>query len=218
MTNHNFAHRRRTRRNSATFLAVSAAAALQVACSSGPPDAEKLTGIKGLNAKMEAANAAQERVTIAQARAHYAGFTVKSYDTSHGTQVEYTSPNGRCYLWYPGNRRVLPCKWKIIKKDTKPAFGQRDRTINVTHICFSYPKNSRNPVTGHRGSDWQCSQALATHTDQNGKITFKLPSGFHPATVDKVKGDRFRLAARKAVPFVLEKKKYSFAELKRLAN
>lgn len=183
-------------------------------CKSQTTDVDRMTGIPGLSEKLAASNAAQEKVTIAEARKHYAGFTVKSYDTSHGTQVEYMSPDGRCYLWYPGNTRVLPCKWKIAKKPKKVWPGQNDKTINVTHVCYSYPENSRNPVTGHRGSAWQCSQAVVPTIHADGTVTMGIPAGFAPSTVDKVNGDPFGLARRSAVPFVMEKKTYSFSELK----
>lgn len=184
-------------------------------CASNPPDIDKVAGVEGLSEKIAAANLALEKVTVAEARTHYAGFTVKSYDTDHGTQVEYMSPNGRCYLWYPGNRVVLPCKWKITRQPAKTVFDKERAEVDIPHVCYSYPENSYNPVTKQRGSGWQCSPALAASTSESGDITFRLPApGFHPATVDKIKGDPFALARRKAVPFVLQKKTYSFAELK----
>ncbi len=191
-------------------------AGLLSACSSSPPEIDKIAGVEGLSEKIEASNVALEKVTIAEARAHYAGFTVKSYSPDHGTQVEYMSPDGRCFLWYPGNRIVLPCKWKVNKQPAKTVFDKKRPNITTPHVCYSYPENSYNPVTKQRGSAWQCRQALVTSTDKNGKITFMLPApGFHPATVDKIKGDPFALARRKAVPFVMQKKTYSFPDLKK---
>ncbi|MBL4556436.1 MAG: hypothetical protein JKP98_02155 [Rhodobacteraceae bacterium] len=40
--------------------------------------------------------------------AFYGGATYKSYSRAHGTQIEYLASNGRAYLWYPGNTRVVP--------------------------------------------------------------------------------------------------------------
>jgi hypothetical protein len=61
------------------------------------------------------------------------------YDPSHGNQLEYYAPNGRCYLWYPGNRGVVAGEWR--------AEGE--------YICFRYGANTYNPVTGEHGGEWE---------------------------------------------------------------
>lgn len=71
--------------------------------------------------------------------------TVMSYGRGHGTQVEYLGSNGMSYLWYPGNRVVLPAPWKY----------QKDQ------ICYLYGSNTYNPVTKERGGKWEC-QPIAT--------------------------------------------------------
>jgi hypothetical protein len=68
------------------------------------------------------------------------GYTNMSYGQGHGTQIEYLSPGGEAYLWYPGNKGILPGKWKLEGAD----------------ICFAYGGNTYNPVTGHRGGGWEC--------------------------------------------------------------
>jgi hypothetical protein len=67
------------------------------------------------------------------------GYTNMSHDAGHGTQVEYLSPGGSAWLWYPGNSVILPGKWKRSGEN----------------ICFAYTANSYNPVTGHKGGDWE---------------------------------------------------------------
>jgi hypothetical protein len=69
-----------------------------------------------------------------------AGQTIMSFDPGHGTQIEYFDKSGRTFLWYPGNRVVLPGAWKIQGED----------------ICFAYGANTYNPVTGQAGGNWEC--------------------------------------------------------------
>lgn len=45
------------------------------------------------------------------------------------------------YLWYPGNRVVLPAPWKLK--------GRK--------MCFLYGRNTYNPVTQKGGGDWKCT-------------------------------------------------------------
>ena len=63
-----------------------------------------------------------------------------SFDGGHGTQVEYVGSNGRTFLWYPGNKVVLPGRWKLQGKT----------------VCFLYGPNTYNPVTGVVGAQWEC--------------------------------------------------------------
>lgn len=68
------------------------------------------------------------------------GKTALFYDKGHGNQVEFYDPDGRCFLWYPGNTKAVPGQWLVS--------GQ--------NICFQYGKNTYNPVTGEKGDDWHC--------------------------------------------------------------
>lgn len=70
------------------------------------------------------------------------GYTNMSVDSQHGTQIEYLSPGGKTFLWYPGNTVILPGRWKRE--------GQ--------NICFSYGANTYNPATGQRGGGWECME------------------------------------------------------------
>lgn len=76
-------------------------------------------------------------------RAQFAGLTMMFHDSGHGTQIEYNAPNGRSYLWYPGNSVVLPAYWRV----------QGDE------ICYLYPSSSYNPLTQTRGGGWECQSA-----------------------------------------------------------
>lgn len=79
-------------------------------------------------------------VQAVQAAEAIGGYTNMSYDSAHGTQVEYLTPNGRAYLWYPGNSVIVAGKWK--------------KTGN--QMCFAYGADTYNPATGQRGGDWEC--------------------------------------------------------------
>jgi hypothetical protein len=68
------------------------------------------------------------------------GYTNMTFDSGHGTQVEYVAAGGISFLWYPGNRVVLDGRWKRQGSD----------------ICFLYGANTYNPVTGVRGGAWEC--------------------------------------------------------------
>src|SRR5690349_3582836 len=80
--------------------------------------------------------------TPALAAPQIGGYTNMSNDAGHGTQVEYLSPSGGAWLWYPGNAVIVPGKWKRAGKD----------------ICFAYTSGSYNPVTGHQGGGWECME------------------------------------------------------------
>jgi len=89
----------------------------------------------------------------------------------HGTQVEYFAPNGRAFLWYPGNTRSVPSYWKIEK-------GTRSHLI-----CFQYPANSYNRLTKQSGGNWECAKLgfwAKDITEIRGKDIFSLSSGRVP--------------------------------------
>jgi hypothetical protein len=69
-----------------------------------------------------------------------AGQTVMTYDPGHGTQVEYYDKSGGTWLWYPGNKVILPGRWKL----------------EGANICFAYGENTYNPVTGQSGGGFEC--------------------------------------------------------------
>jgi len=74
------------------------------------------------------------------------GNTLWSYsgpNLGHGTQVEYHSPDGQVFLWYPGNRAPVRGAWKV-----DGGFTPR--------LCYMYQENSYNPLTRQRGGKWEC--------------------------------------------------------------
>lgn len=79
-------------------------------------------------------------VAAASAAPKLANQTVVTFDPGHGTQIEYYDADGSTFLWYPGNRVILPGQWKLKGKD----------------ICYRYGANTHNPVTGQSGGGWEC--------------------------------------------------------------
>ncbi len=109
----------------------------------------------------------------------YSDRTFLTYDRFHGTQIEYHDPNGRAFLWYPGNFRAVPSNWKV--KFDGPGKGH--------DICWQYPTNSYNPVTKQSAlGKFQCSPDWA----------------YFPGVVQIVRGDPFDLSSGR-VPFRLSK-------------
>lgn len=57
------------------------------------------------------------------------------YQDGHGVYIEYTAPDGRLFMWYPGNNKVVYGEWGVQKVKNKPL------------MCFKY-FNSYHGVTG----------------------------------------------------------------------
>lgn len=89
-----------------------------------------------------------ESITAGQQsiRSYASNKTLIFYGPSHGAQIEYYSPSGDLFLWYPGNTRIVEGQWK---------------TQSNKQICYLYPISSRNPVTGQLGGSWECTHAAA---------------------------------------------------------
>ena len=82
--------------------------------------------------------------TPALAAPYFANHTLMTFDPGHGTQVEYYDNAGHSWLWYPGNRAVLPGAWKL----------------QGANLCFNYGPQSYNPVTKQVGG-WECEPLKA---------------------------------------------------------
>lgn len=112
-------------------------------------------------------------------QAYLTGTTVKSYSDpntgGHGTQLEYHSPDGKSYLWYPGNKTIVTARWRV----------QAD-TDNKPELCYLYGPTSYNPVLKTRGGTWECQS-----------LTFP-----NIGVGEGVQGDPFNLSSRK-VPFII---------------
>ncbi len=140
---------------------------------------------KGINEAFLIENSAR----VSKVKSYYAGNTVMSYNKPYGTQVEYFFPNGKTFLWYPGNRDVVRGEWKVNKG--KDGFPQ---------TCFRYQANSVNPYTKVPGGKWQCAQSIyIMFTDKQ-----------------RIKGDALGLS--KGLPFKLSKRKTSFKRLAKKAK
>ena len=53
----------------------------------------------------------------------------------HGFQVAYLAENGREFLWYPRNSRIVTADWKL----------------EADNICYRYATNTYNPATRKKG-------------------------------------------------------------------
>ena len=124
--------------------------------------------------------------------------TRMTYDSFHGTQIEYSTAGGKTYLWYPGNPVILPGAWKTETEQTVSiSEGGKKFAALFGVICGRFGANTYNPATGVVGSQWECEPA--------GKSELR--------TVDRRDGDVFGLAQSKAVPFVLPKDRTSLDEV-----
>ncbi|AVX02782.1 hypothetical protein MXMO3_00234 [Maritalea myrionectae] len=140
---------------------------------------------KGINEEFLIENSAR----VSKVKAYYKGNTVMSYQKPYGTQIEYFTPGGKTFLWYPGNRDVVRGEWKVgTGKDGYP------------QTCFRYQANSVNPFTKVPGGKWQCAQSIyMMFTDKQ-----------------RIKGDAFGLSQQ--MPFKLSKRKTSFKRLAKKAK
>lgn len=141
-------------------------------------------------------------INATQAIASFTDRTNLTYSEAHGSQVEYSTNDGRVFLWYPGNPMVLPGQWRACRHRLKASgFGKDPKEAVVFHyvmVCFRYGDNTYNPVTGKVGQSWQCTPA-AQH---------------RKALTQSEKGDALGLANRTSVPFVLGRSKTSLTDLR----
>ena len=118
----------------------------------------------------------------------YSGATFLDYSVQHGTQVEYLSPNGVAYLWYPGNAKIVSGQWKV----EGPSSGSK-----YARLCWKYGANTYNPVTQTRGGSFNC-----------------VPANRHIlAEEEYTRGDPLNLSSGR-VPFVLKREReYSLIQI-----
>ncbi|MBY0337671.1 MAG: hypothetical protein K2X11_13715 [Acetobacteraceae bacterium] len=134
-------------------------------------------------------------MTAAEAQAFFADRTRMSFMPIHGTQVAYTAPDGRVFLWYPGNGVILPGRWGIAEgASVHPWAGIPPGT---QFVCFQYGPNTFNPATGAVGGQPQCQQVDI----------------FRRWQVEDAPGDVFGLSRRATPPFVLPRERTSLAVL-----
>lgn len=114
-------------------------------------------------------------------RARLAGNTL-AFQDFRGAQIEYYSPDGRVWLWYPGNKRAVPGRYYTKQVDGPVnAFGDRPAVL----ICFDYGPNSYNPTSGKVGGE-ECDAAYAYIASIRGRRSgdvFNLASGNVPSVM-----------------------------------
>jgi len=133
------------------------------------------------------------KVDVAAAKAFVSNVTYRSFSWGHGNQIEHATADGRVFLWYPGNRVILPGKWKLLEVKIDTGFCIRKRL----KLCFLYGANTYNPVTGTRGAQWECGEY----------------ANFHDTRVEVVPGDPLGLAKMKVPPFPLPRDSQSIAQV-----
>lgn len=105
------------------------------------------------------------------------GYTVATDAIGNGIQIEYFAPDGRSYLWYPGNLSVVPAQYRYGL--FIPSDGSAGR---IGTIEFLYPSNSVD-MMGRRGGKWE-SRGISDYrvyvmASQQGDV-FNLSSGKVP--------------------------------------
>lgn len=98
------------------------------------------------------------------------------YRPQYGTQIEYLSPDGKTYLWFPRNQRIVQGEWKVQPN----ASGKSD-------VCFRYGANSRDPVTGKTGGAWECGRKYFAYLDILSGNPFGLRAGAVPVVIPDLK-------------------------------
>lgn len=111
------------------------------------------------------------RYTEADAQEMMTDRTDVSYMPGHGTQISYTSADGRAWLWYPGNPRILEGRWKL------------DDSKGMLQVCYDYGPGTRNPTMKDAPAGFQCG-------------SFHNQNIF---TLDTKRGDVFGLATAKVL-------------------
>ena len=140
-----------------------------------------------------------------ETRSLIADKTAMTYDRGHGTQVEFVAGNGKTYLLYPGNTVIVRGKWKLTRTSNPKVFD----------MCFRYPDNSHNPVTGQSGGGWSSGPRAFYFVAGWGCGA----AGFYVGDlVEGRDGDVLGLARSKEVPFVLARKKTRLDALIRLVT
>lgn len=110
--------------------------------------------------------------TEEDARTYFSGNTIRTHDSFHGTQIEYHAPDGRAYLWYPGNKGAVPSLWKTQSSGD-----------GGVQLCYKYPSNSFNPSTQNFGGEWECGAVYVRVRTQRERVVgdpFNLRSGRVP--------------------------------------
>lgn len=92
--------------------------------------------------------------TPAQVRSFISNTTSRSISRGHGNQIEFIAGNGRTFLWYPENARIVQGRWKTEMRDVRVM--PSNTTERRANLCFQYGADTFNPVTQIRGGAWEC--------------------------------------------------------------
>ncbi|MEO9822315.1 MAG: hypothetical protein ABJ370_05955 [Paracoccaceae bacterium] len=169
--------RRKNYLNAACVIAV----LLISACSSQSPNGQ-------FDPAEELSAYPRETFGAAGMQKRYSNATFLDYSREHGTQIEHLSSDGRAYLWYPGNKRMVVGSWLVRPNPRVPTVGE---------ICFQYGPNTFNPVTQQRGGRLNCTTSGAFIIKEN----------------EYTRGDPLNLSSGQ-IPFVLAKdRKYSLPRI-----
>jgi len=98
-------------------------------------------------ARRAAAEQTHEMAKTPPAVQQFLSNTTTKVWNAHGTQIEYLAADGQTFLWYPGNVAPVKGRWKL------------QMTRYGLEMCFLYGENSRNPITGQNGGQWECDMA-----------------------------------------------------------
>lgn len=142
-------------------------------------------------------------MSVDEFRSLLIGKTWMSYEPRHGTQVTYIAADGSAFLWYPGNRVILPSRWAIVQQRQHfmydhPELGRMQSMESTAVICFQYAGTSANPVTGNT-SGLECANSSVWQR-------------YHH---DSRQGDVLGLSTMVTPPFPLSKDKSTLALLLR---
>jgi len=113
---------------------------------------------------------------IEKEKEFFSGATLVALDQWR-VQIEYHSPDGRAYLWYPGNVAVNQGQWDVrARKDSWDLM-----------LCWRYMTSTNTKPFGTRGDGATCKAIGLTKRNswyegdpynlQSGRIPFVIPRG-----------------------------------------
>lgn len=104
--------------------------------------------------------------------------TYLSFSHAHGYQVNYLGPDGKAWLWYPGNRHGVPELYRLAT------------VAGTSSICWKHPSDTYNPVTKQSGRRYACEPLTTAQRTQVAVLDgdpFNLRSGGVPYRLDRCK-------------------------------
>lgn len=161
--------------------------------------------------------------------------TRRSFNGGHGTQISYGAPDGRYYLWYPGNDRILSGEWKMERKFIAYMLYTVSNSLGDKLAIYGGSRTVYHTESGAR-NDTRCRTALRCvilevvsvcyrydRPTYNPQTRTRAASGefqcwpYYPGrrwNKETTTGDVLGLAAKATVPFKLAKSDTTIAALK----